>query len=173
MKKYFLILGLVGCAAMNDALTPSLRIEKDEFDGSTIIYQPPVSAASGSSEGWHHLGFEWSTKWRYNAFITVGVSGIHNISSVEFKVDGNVIDNIKVASEITDYGEHISTRRFATSWTNFLKLANAKTVIMKVNRINEYSVSTFGIGSSAPVVSKFSPFVNEVNEMQKKMTVKK
>lgn len=158
---------LIGCASFNAALTPSLRVEKDEFDGSTIVYQPPVSAASSLNEGWHQLGFEWSSKWKYNVFIIVGVSGVHNITSVDFKVDGEIIENIKEASKLTDYGENISTRRFVTSLSNFKKIAEAKNVKMKVSGIDNYSVSTFGVGSSAPIISKFKPFVEKINELQK------
>ena len=157
---------VTGCATMNSALTPSLSVIKDDFDGSTIVRQSPVSSSSGLREGWHVLGFEWSQKTPDTIFITVGTNGIVNITDVAFNADGQVITNIKPASTITEYGQW-STRRFSMSWEDFMKLVNAKSVKMKVARINDYTVSSFGPGHSGAIVNtKLPPFVEMVRELR-------
>lgn len=160
------VLLITGCATMNDAMTPSLSIIKDDFDGSLIVRQSPVSASSGFGEGWHTLGFEWNQKDPDTIFITVGANGIVNITDVAFNADGQVISNIKPASAITEYGQW-STRRFSMPWEDFLKIADAKSVKMKVVRINDYTVSSFGPDHSGAIVNtKIPPFVEKVRELR-------
>ena len=164
---FILTLSLVsGCATMNDAMTPSLAEFKDDFDGSMVVRQSPVSSSSSLSEGWHTLGFEWNQKTPDIIFITAGTNGIVNITDVVFNADGQIISSIKPASTITEYGQW-STRRFAMSWENFLKVANAKSVKMKVARINDYTVSSFGPNHSKAIVNtKIPPFVEKVRGLR-------
>lgn len=160
------VLFVSGCASMNDAMTPSLSVTKDDFDGTTIIRQSPVSSSSGLGEGWHTLGFEWSKKTPDTVFVTVGTNGIVNITDVAFNADGQIISNIKPASTITEYGQW-STRRFHMALDDFMKVANAKIVKMKVIRINDYSVSSFGTEVSGAVVNtKFQPFLSKLSELR-------
>jgi len=155
-----------GCASVNDAMTPSLSVFKDDFDGSTIVRQSPVSSSSSLSEGWHTLGFEWNQKTPDTVFITAGTNGITNVTDVAFNVDGQVISNIKPVSTITEYGSW-STRRFHMPLEDFLKVANGKSVKMKLTRNNDYSVSSFGTEVSGAVVSsKLPPFVGKLKELQ-------
>jgi hypothetical protein len=156
---------LSGCAASNDALTPSLGVIKDDFDGSLIVRQVPVSAASSLSEAWHTLGFEWTQKTPETVYLTAGARGIVNIEKLAFNADGRIIDNIRTASATTDYGQW-STRRFAMSWDDFLAVANAKSVKMRVSMNNEYTVSSFGPAHPATVDSKIPPFVARVQELR-------
>jgi len=157
---------VAGCASMNDAMTPSISITKDDFDGSLIVRQPPVSSSSSLSEGWHTLGFEWNQKNPDTIFITAGTNGTVNITDVAFNADGQVISSIKPASTITEYGQW-STRRFSMSWEDFLKVASAKSVKMKVVRINDYTVSSFGPEHSGAIVNtKIQPFVEKVVELK-------
>ena len=45
----------------------------------------------------------------------------------------------------------------------FLKVANAKVVKMKLTKLDSYSVSSFGTGVSGAVVNtKFPPFIEKV-----------
>jgi hypothetical protein len=171
---WILAISLVaGCATMNDALMPSLSVIKDDFNGSTIVRQYPVSSSSSLSEGWHTLGFEWIQKTPDTIFITAGTNGIVNITDVAFNADGQVISSIKPASTITEYGQW-STRRFAMSWEDFLKVANAKSVKMKVVRINDYTVSSFGFDHSEAIVNtKIPPFVEKVRELRSGVEKKK
>lgn len=166
MRKVLLILTVLlvaGCATMNDAMTPSLEVIKDDFDNALIVRQSPVSSASTMSEAWHTLGFEWNQKNQDIIFITAGANGIVNITDVAFNADGQVIASIKPASTITEYGQW-STRRFSMSWNDFLRVANAKSVKMKVVRVNDYTVSSFGPEHPATVDSKIAPFVQKVRE---------
>lgn len=169
MKNILILLAVLlvaGCATMNDAMTPSLSVIKDDFDGSLVLRQSPVSSSSSLGEGWHTLGFEWNQKNPDTIFVTVGTNGIVNINGVAFNADGQIITNIKLASKITEYGQW-STRRFSMSWEDFLKIANAKSVKMKVVKINDYTVSSFGPEHSGAIVNtKISPFVTKVRELR-------
>ncbi len=157
---------LVGCANMNDAMTPSLRAQSDPFDGSTIISQAPVSAASSMSEGWHTMGFEWNQKYPDVVFLEVGTNGITNVTGVAFNVDGKIIENIKEASVLTKYGSW-STRRLVMPINDFVKVAQGQDVKMKLMQIDTYSVSSFGSSNSGAVVnSKFPPFLNKLRELK-------
>jgi len=157
---------IAGCTSMNDALTPSLQLIKDDFDGSLIVRQQPVSAASGLSDTWHTLGFEWSQKTPNVVYVTAGVQGITNIFELAFNADGRIIGNLKMASAQTDYGQW-STRRFAMSWDEFLAVAAAKEVKMRVSRANDYTVSSFGPAHpNALVNAKLVPFVEKVRDLR-------
>jgi hypothetical protein len=157
---------LVGCTSMNDALTPSLQLIKDDFDGAMIVRQAPVSAASGLGDAWHTLGFEWTQKTPNLVYVTAGVQGITNIYQLAFNADGRVIDNLNMASAQTDYSQW-STRRFSMTWDDFLAVANAKEVKMRVSRANEYTVSSFGpVHANALVNAKLVPFVAKVRDMR-------
>lgn len=159
------VLMFAGCASVNDSLTPPMSVNKDDFDGSIIVRQSPVSAASSISEGWHTLGFEWNQNSPNTIFITAGTNGSVNITDVQFNVDGKIISNIKTASTLTEYDKW-STRRFSMSWSDFLEIANAKSVKMKVVQINSYTVSSFGPEHSGAVVNaKIPPFIKKVQEL--------
>lgn len=159
-----LLFAVSGCASFNNAMTPSLSVQQDQFDGSLIITQPPVSSASGLSEGWHTLGFQWSNKFPNVVFLEVGVSGITNVMGVAFNVDGQIIENIKEASALTKYGDW-STRRLVMPISDFLKVAQGNDVKMKVMQIDTYSVSSFGSANSGAIVNKkFGPFIQKLKE---------
>jgi len=153
-----------GCASFNDKMTPSVSVHQDQFDGSLIIEQSPVSAASGLSEGWHTLGFQWYQKFPKVVFLEVGVSGTTNVMGVAFNVDGQIIENIKAASVLTKYGDW-STRRLVMPISDFVKVAQGSNVKMKVMQIDTYSVSSFGSANSDAIVnSKFGPFIQKLKE---------
>jgi|SRR5690554_709877 len=161
----FALVGLHGCASFNDSMTPSMKVQKDDFDGSLIVSQSPVSAASSMKEAWHTLGFEWVQKFPDVVFIEVGVSGITNVVSVAFNVDGEIIENVKQASSLTKYGDW-STRRLVIPIKDFSKIAAGKDVKMKVMQIDTYSVSSFGSANSGAIVnSKFPPFIEKLKEL--------
>jgi hypothetical protein len=156
---------LPGCADVNNALTPSLNVDKDPFDDSLIIYQSPVSASSSMTEGWHTMGFEWNQKFPDVVFLQVGTNGITNVEGVAFNVDGKIIENIKEASILTRYGNW-STRRLVMPINDFVKVAQGRDVKMKLIKIDTYSVSTFGSSNPGAVVnSKFFPFLSKLREM--------
>lgn len=165
MRAAWIIAGaaLAGCAAMNDAMTPSVDTVKDDFDGKVIVRQSPVSAASSMSEAFHVLGFEWYEKYPDLIFITVG-SAFRNqaIVNVAFNADNSVLERFKTASSFTEFRDSASYRRFEISWTDFVRIAGAAVVKMKVEGINNYTVSSFGVGSRALVNSKFQPFLQQV-----------
>jgi hypothetical protein len=155
-----------GCASVRDSLTPSASVMKDDFDGATIVRQSPVSASGNISEGWHTLGFEWNQKTPDTVYIVAGTNGRVNVTEVAFNADGKVISQIQPASALTEYGSW-STRRFAMSWQDFLAIANAKSVKMRLVRINDYTVSSFGPDyPNALVNAKIPPFVTKVQELR-------
>ena len=166
-------LALVGCAAvptdaslLEDSAIPSLPVTKDEFDGSAIVQQVPVSSSSSLAEGWHALGFEWHQKTPEIIFITAGAIGSVTLTDLAFNADGELISRIRPASAGTEYGSS-STRRFAMSWQDFLKIANAKSVKMKLVRLDEYTVSSFGPEHPEAVVNaRIAPFVEKVRELR-------
>jgi hypothetical protein len=160
-----LMLLLTGCAGVNDSLTPSMRVTKDNFDGSTIVYQPDVSSASSLSEPFHTLGFEWVSRTPEVVYVTAGVTGVKNIYGLAFNSDGKVIERINTASEHTELGQR-STRRFGMSWGDFVSVANGKDVKMRVSMGNTYSVSSFGSATSATINPKFAPFIEKVRELR-------
>lgn len=155
-----------GCAPMKEALTPSTEVVKDEFDGSLLVRQPPAGAASGVREPWHTLGFEWSQKTPDTVYLMVGANGAGNISAVAFNADGRVIDNAKPVSAFADYSQ-VPTRRFSMPWSSFLALAEAGSVKMKIVRLDEYTVSSFGAKhESAAVNPRIASFVAKVREVR-------
>lgn len=169
MKRLLLVLALLaGCA---DALTPSLRMQKDDFDGATIVRQPPVSSSSSLGEARHTLGFDWSSKTPNTVYVTAGGLGAAAITALAFNADGLVIDNLKEASVITDrefsrYGT-FAERRFAMTWDQFLAVANARSVKMRVTRLNDYGVSSFGPDHDGAIVNtKLKPFADKVLELR-------
>ncbi|MFZ2403672.1 MAG: hypothetical protein WAW41_00935 [Methylobacter sp.] len=150
---------LAGCAGVKDLLTPSLSEIKDPFDGSIIASQPPVCAASSLLEDWHTLGFEWNKKYPDVVFIDIGEDGIINVKSVAFNVDGQIIENIRVASPFAKYGSW-ANRRLVLPISDFVKIAQGNHVKMKINQIDTYSFSSFGNSHPGAVVSeKFPPFL--------------
>lgn len=163
-----ILLLITGCASLNDAVTPSLKVERDSFDSTLRVYQPPVSS-SGISEPMHTLGFEWSERTPDVVYVTVGAYGIVNISDVEFNVDGEIVQTAETASSNTDYGSTIdtadfSTRRFMLPIDDFVRVMSANTVKMKVVHIDTYSVSSFGSGVSGmrTINTKIQPFLDEL-----------
>lgn len=171
MRKLVLVVALLvltGCAAMNSAMTPSVRTEKSQFDGSVSIIQAPVSAASSIKEDWHTLGFRWTDTDPEYVFILAGVPGIQNVMGVDFKVGQEYI-TAESASSLTDYrdprlGRDWSTRQFILPLHVFRQIATADTVQMRVRGINTYTLSSFGTSTSATVGEKFSPFLSAVDE---------
>ncbi len=153
---------------MNEVLTPGVSVAQDEFDNTAIVRQPPVSASSSMGEGPHLLGFSWYEKSPDTVYLTVSKLGILNIEGVQFMVDGEPLEPIRKASRLTDYGrstDRKSSRRFATTFSAFERLANAQDVRMRVESIDTYSVSKFGPANGIAVINeKFGKFLAEVNE---------
>lgn len=164
------LLTLSGCAGFNAAMTPSAEIIKDDFDGATIIRQSPVSSSSSLAESWHTLGFEWTTKKPDSIYITAGlVMQTENIQNVQFKADGQTIENIELASNNTAFENSASSRRFSLPLSEFRKIAAARVVKMKIthNNGNNYSVSSFGLDyPNVLTTSKIPPFMNKVDELR-------
>jgi hypothetical protein len=151
---------LNSCQDVNSALTPATKTSTDDFDGSTVVRQPPVSAASSLAEAWHTLGFDWNSRTPEKVFLTAGVQGTANIFGLDFNVGGHFI----TASEteiVTDYGP-VSTRRFAVSRADFVKIATAPSVKMKVSGAHGYGVSSFGTATNALVNKKFPQFLQKL-----------
>lgn len=172
MRYLLLLLLLAGCADMNDAMTPSLRMEKDNFDGATIVRQPSVGASSTLGEPRHTLAFDWNQRTPNTVYVTAGVLGIRSIAALAFNADGRVIQNLKEASAVTDrisYGQagSWSERRFAMTWEEFQAVVNARSVKMRVSGVNDYAVSSFGPDHDGAIVNtKLKPFAERVRELR-------
>jgi len=150
---------------------PPLSVVRDEFDGSVIVQQDAVSSSSSYSEGWHTLGFEWHQKTPEIVFVTAGTNSVSTITDLAFNADGELITRIRPASALTDYGS-LTTRRFAMTWQDFVKIADAKTVKMKLVRISDSTVSSFGTEHPGAVVSsRLAPFVAKVLEVRSSVGV--
>lgn len=149
-----------------------MRAFQDEFDGSTIVRQVPVGAGASSTESWSALGFEWRSKFPERVVVTAGSKGVVRIEEVAFDADGEPVRGLKAVSEFTDHGnpgagERVSTRRFEMSWTEFLRLAGAKSVRMRLVGASEVLVTSFGPAHfGAPVNAAFPPFVATVRKLR-------
>ena len=161
---------LTGCTSFNAAMTPGTETIHDQFDGSTIIRQEPVSASSSLSEAWHMLGFEWSTKRPETVNITPGLAmQTETIQDVEFNVDGKIISSAKLASSHTEYGNMASNRRLSLPIAEFRKIAEGRNVKMKVTYDfgNKYSVSSFGQDLPDAIVSgKIKLFMTQIDGLR-------
>lgn len=155
-------IALNSCQSMNSAMTPSTRVSTDDFDGSTVISQAPVSASASLTEDWHTLGFDWNSRTPDMVFLTAGVQGIENVFGLEFNVGGRIIKAQK-ASMTTDY-DSWSTRRYAVSYGDFERIANAPLVKMKVVGAHGYGVSSFGTSTDALVGRKLPDFLQKVRQ---------
>jgi hypothetical protein len=158
---------LSGCADMANSLTPGVKVTKSEYDGTIEIIQASVSSSNSLSEAFHTLGFRWNEMAPEKVYLTVGVYGIGNVTGVAFNADGNKLENIQTASNLTEYGDW-STRQFVMPLDDFKILATASDVKMKVSRIDKYTVSSFGqANTNAAISGKFLPFLARLNEIKK------
>lgn len=166
-----LCLTLTACASMNDALTPSVEIKENSFDGTLEVTQAPVSSASSMSEAHHTLGFKWTKSTPEIVYLYAGVSGIKIINGLSFNVDGVIMNIRKVGTTDIDLGHtatlnlpNRSTAAFVISREDFEKVAEGSLVKMKVEMQNTYSVSSFGKNSTATVNSKLTPFIAAIKQ---------
>ena len=141
-------------------MTPASKVSTDDFDGSKIVSQAPVSSSSSLTEDWHTLGFDYTSKTPDKVYVTAGVSGTDNIFGLDFNIGGRIIQ-AQQASLTTDY-DSWSTRRFCVSYKDFIAIATALSVKMKVSGANKYGVSSFGTSTNALVNKKFSPFLQKL-----------
>jgi len=155
---------LSACAGVGDSFAPSLSVSTDEFDNTKIVSQPPVGASSSSEGGGHTLGFEWRQKHPDTVIITVGITGWYEITGVTFTADGASITDTKPVG-LTVTQADWSKRPYSISWDNFMKIADAQSVEMKVIVSGGATVATFGPAHpGAAVNSKFGPFLENVRE---------
>ena len=151
---------LNSCQDMNSAMTPASKVTTDDFDGSKVVSQAPVSSSASLTEDWHTLGFDYTSKTPDKVFVTAGVQGINNIFGLDFNVGGRMIQGNQ-ASLTTEY-DSWSTRRFWVSYKDFIAIATAPSVKMKVSGANKYGVSSFGTATDALVNKKFPAFLQKL-----------
>lgn len=166
-----LAMGLLvaGCSdSVVNAMTPGPTVDRDNYDDTRIVLQPPVGSALFSDDAWSMLGFEWQERNPDVVFVKVGIEGIINITGLEFKADGAEIAGIQRTNTVTDFETNSyysrSWSRFRMPIGEFVKLANAADVRMRITLLDQYTVSRFGSGySPSPVVNtKFAPFLEKV-----------
>lgn len=161
---------LSGCASMNAALTPSVEVIHDKFDGATIVRQAPVSAAASLDDGWHTLGFEWTSKHPLDISIDAGTRGVLPITGVDFKVDGQAVAPPSIASTHSNSQDGWTVRRFEMPLEEFLRIARANDVKMRLALGDNYTVSEFGPAHPDAIVnSKFKPFIDKVLEISSRL----
>lgn len=154
---------IAGCASFNDAMTPSLHIIEDKFDGATIVRQDPVSASDALVGAWHTLGFEWSSKQPRNVFVTAGTNGVVPVTNLAFNADGDKLPPAALASEYSETDHGWTSRRFVMPLQDFLIVSRARDVKMRLGQGDNYSVSEFGPAHSGAIVnSKFKPFTDRI-----------
>ncbi len=143
--------------------TPSAVVLIDPVDGKTIIRQPPVDARSSLIEPIHMVGFEWYEKFPEKIFITVEVALVtQSIQMASFNADGRIVENLKLASTGMQFGGS-SSRRFEIRFEEFLAIANARVVRLRVEGFKTYTVSSFGPDAGrADVNHTFAPFLEKV-----------
>lgn len=177
MKRIFalaVVLALTGCADFNDAMTASLEVRQDDFDNSVVVVQQPIGSGSELSAGWTQLGFWWRNTNPEEVLITVGVAGIESVQGVAFRVDGRPIDSAAPTSGITDFNLNPylswSFGYFVMPTGDFMEIADASDVRMKVRLINGAVVSSFGPANPGAVVNtKLPPFAYKVREIAAQM----
>ena len=152
----------VGCAQMNDAMTPSVRVSKDAFDGGTRIEQPNAGASSSLSEHVHSLAMLWHKGTPDRVTVTVGAMGTRAISGVTFNVNGTFI-TAQPLHAATDFSNMWSYKHFSMSVKDFRTIATAKNVKMRVESPTASSVSSFGTGS-AIIDTKMAPFLDAITK---------
>lgn len=166
------VLMLTACATTDETALAALQTFKDDYDGATIVRQVPVAAGTSSTESWSALGFEWRSKFSDRVVVTAGTKGVVKIDEVAFDVDGEPVKGLKAVSEFTDHGgaaagERVSTRRFEMSWTEFVRMAAARSVRMRLVGASEIFVTSFGSTHfGAPVNAAFPPFVATVRRLR-------
>jgi hypothetical protein len=167
-----LAIGLLvtGCSdSIVNAMTPGPTVDQDNFDDTRIVLQPPVGSALFSDDAWTMMGFEWQERNPDMVFVKVGMSGIINITGLELKADGAKIVGIQRTNTITDFDTNsFSWSRFRIPIGEFVKIASAADVRMRITLLDQYTVSRFGSGySPSPVVNtKFAPFLAKVAEFR-------
>lgn len=172
MKKFIaptlvLLLALTGCVNL---MFP-MQVMKDDFDGATIVRQPPVVASRPTltnDDTPQSLGFEWSSKTPDMVFVTAQLFEIRNIENVEFIADDLPILGVKIASAMTQFetGSRYSSRRFSLPFGEFRKIAAAHIVKMKITNIDTYTVSRFGQDYPNVMVSdRFAPFLAKIDQI--------
>lgn len=165
-----LLIFLAGCVS---TMWP-MQVIKDDFDGATIVRQPPVVACRPiltNPDNPQYLGFEWSTKNPDLVILTAQLNGIDNIVSLEFMSDDKPINNIKIASPTTEFdtGSSSSSRRFSIPIEDFRKIAAARIVKMKTSSISAYNVSRFGQEYPDVIVTtRFTPFLAKIESIKSK-----
>ena len=160
---------LVSCQSYNNAVTPKAKVITDDFDGSKIVMQSPISSASKLSEPWHLLGFDYNSKTPGTVYLTAVTQGINNVFGLEFNADGKFIKTSRVSVstdlKFSRYGDK-SQSRFTIPYNDFVTISNSSSVKMKIVKANSYSVSSFGTSTRALVNSKFQSFLEKTASLR-------
>lgn len=148
---------------------PSLRIGVDPFTKARTVVQRDASAASSILQPWHRLGFGWNEKAPDYIVLVVGVREIDNIVGADFNADGTII-TAKPLTASVEYGDPRkgvpSIRQFSVSYDEFVKIAAARNVAYRIDRISSKTVSTFGQDEGGEVAPLFAPFLAEVRKIR-------
>ena len=133
-----------------------------------MVRQPPVDTASSlSRESLHLLGFAWFAA-RPDAVsiecavLSAGRFTTSFISEVSFDADGRTVASVNAESEQTDAAQSLRI-----SMEDFVRIARAKKVLMKVTRFGTHTISVFGTEvPGAAINQRFTPFLAAIQEIQ-------
>lgn len=169
-----MILGLMsvsGCVSVGDALSPSTSIIRDDHGSKVGVWQVPVGSYSSPSDNKHGLGFSW---WRSSPDVVTLEATVYSmagaitrdcgssfVNEVSFDADGQTILTL---AETKTTG---AAQKFRIPMGDFVRIASAKNVLMKVRRRGEQTISTFGAEIPGALVNnRFSPFLAMIQEIQ-------
>lgn len=166
------VLGLLfasGCATISDEVAPTAFTSNDGNGVKWMARQPPVSSSSNLSEGQHGLGFTWFAGQKFVSIepvvFTLGSGQISRfISEVSFDADGSIITALK-EQDTKGEGKNL----FRISMDDFMKIATAQNVQMKLTRTGIQTTSTFGAelrGTRAVVNERFPAFIEMIQDIQ-------
>jgi hypothetical protein len=174
LNMVIVILGLLcvsGCVSVGDALSPSASIIRDDNGSKVAVWQPPVGSYSSPSDDQHGLGFWWSRTnpdvVTLEATVCSLAGAVKNdcgssfVNDVSFDADGQSISTL---AETKTTG---AAQKFRISRGDFVRIASAKKVLMKVHRRGEQTISTFGTEFPGALVNnRFPPFLAMIQEIQ-------
>jgi hypothetical protein len=158
-------LTIAGCASVGDALTPSSTI----MDlGSAKLVSQQVAPVSSTAN--HGLGFMWATTTPDTVIIEAKVhSSIGGYlgskpTDVVFDADGKTIT---CASKQNKIEGGIESTVFSVSMDEFLAIANAKIVTMRITQYDKNTESKFGTEIPESFIgSRFQEFLTKIHEVR-------
>ena len=173
LTSMILIAGLISACV---PIPGDIKIDKSEFDGSTMIHMEP--AWVGNSLIKFGL-FRSSKMYKNEVILKVLVNGIYrfaNDDSLEIKIDGELLKP-RLADGYTDYN-HTSGQVFkghyyaGSSWTlqqyvitksDIKRMIEAKKVLVRIKFRNSFTDGNFSQGGMTTALNGFRSFILQLD----------